>query len=117
MANYTVSEKTKTIYVSDILSPVEQQIVAMHIGEGYKVVEKSHKRLNEKEIENWFKKKKIEDGYEKFVAEKEKPRIDKNGKERKSGYLLALKWFRKTYPEAVDEILGKKKTSTKNKSK
>lgn len=112
MANYTISEKTKKISVSAELTPIEQQIVSMYIGQGYTVVEKSNARLSEKDIIKWFEKKKDTKGLEEFKAKKEEMITDKNGKERKGGYLVALKWFKGKYKNATKEI-----TAAKAKSK
>lgn len=108
MANYTISEKTKKISVSATLTPIEQQIIAMYIGQGYTVVEKNNSRLSEKDIINWLEKKKDTKGLEEFKAKKEELITDKNGKQRKGGYLIALKWFKGKYKNATKEIANLK---------
>ena len=111
MANYTMSEKTKKILVSAELTTIEKQIVSMYISQGYKVVEKNNTRLSEKDIIKWFEKKKDTKGLEEFKAKKEEMITDKNGKERKGGYLVALKWFKGKYKNATKEITAEKAKS------
>lgn len=108
MANYTISEKTKKISVSAALTPIEQQIVTMYIGQGYTVIEKSNTRVSESDIIKWLEKKKDTKGLEEFQAKKEEMITDKNGKQRKGGYLIALKWFKGKYKTATKEIQAAK---------
>lgn len=104
MANYAISEKTQRIIVNGKLTEIEQQIVSMYIGQGYKVAEKSGKRVTEKDIIKYLEKEKDAATLEAFNKEKEKKITDKNGKERKAGYLVALKWFRINHAEAYQKI-------------
>lgn len=104
MANYTISEKTQRIIVSGKLTEIEQQIVSMYIGQGYKVAEKSSKRISETDIVKYLEKQKDKETLAAFNKEKEKQITDKNGKKRKAGYLVALKWFRENHAEAYDKI-------------
>lgn len=104
MANYTISEKTQRIIVSGKLTEIEQQIVSMYIGQGYKVSEKSSKRISETDIVKYLEKQKDKETLADFNKEKEKKIKDKNGKERKAGYLVALKWFRENHAEAYSKI-------------
>ncbi|WP_285816092.1 hypothetical protein [Thomasclavelia cocleata] len=115
MANYIISEKTKKISVSAELSPIEEQILRMYIANGYKVVQKSNKRISvtEKDIENWFKKNNNIQGLEDFKAKKEEKKINKNGKEAKSGYFLAVEWFKNKYEDGYKEIKQQKQRKNK----
>lgn len=104
MASYTISEKTKKISVSSKLSPIEQQIISMYISQGYTVIEKRSTRICEKDIIKWFEKKKDKEGLKEFKAKKEEMITDKNGKKRKGGYLVALKWFKEKYKVDLQDI-------------
>lgn len=109
MANYKISEKTKKITVSAQLTPIEKDIILLYMSQGYSVVEKSNTRVTEQDIVNWFKKKKDTKGLQEFQAKKEETITDKNGKERKGGYLVALKWFKSKYKTGYKNISDAKK--------
>lgn len=115
MANYIISEKTKKISVSAQLTPIEEQIVRMYLLSGYKIVEKSNKRISitEKDIEDWFNKNNNLQGLKDFRAKKEEKKINKNGEEAKSGFLLAVKWFKNKYEGGYEEIKQQKQKRNK----
>ena len=50
MANYTVNDKTKKVIVTAELTAIEQQLVGIYLGQGYKITEKSNARVNEEDI-------------------------------------------------------------------
>lgn len=110
--NYKVSEKNKKIIVIGALTDIEQSLLEVYIKSGYKVTVKEKKksnRISEKDIIRWFSIKDDKEGLEKFKNEKEKKIKDKNGNDRKAGYLKAVKWFKETYPNAIEEIKEMKK--------
>lgn len=112
MANYKVNEKSKTISVSGNLTDIERSIISTYISNGYKVKEKKNtggSRVGDKDILKWFEAKEDTTGKEKYEDEKNKTIVDKNGKERKAGYLVALKWFKENYAEAYKELAEDKK--------
>lgn len=112
MANYKVNEKSKTISVSGNLTDIERGIISTYISNGYKVKEKKNtggSRVGDKDILKWFETNNDTAGKEKYEAEKNKQIVDKNGKERKAGYLVALKWFKENYAEAYKELAAEKK--------
>ncbi|MBO5106207.1 MAG: hypothetical protein J6C29_04855 [Clostridia bacterium] len=112
MANYKVNEKSKTISVSGALTEIERGIISTYILNGYKVKEKREAtaaRVSNKDIIAYFDEKKDEKGKEQFEAEKNKKMTDKKGKERKAGFLVALKWFKANYADAYKEIADSKK--------
>ena len=110
--NYTVNEKNKRITVTAPLSETEQKVLEVYIKSGFKVSVKEKKksnRLSEKDIFRWFSIKADEEGLNNYKKEKEKISKDKNGNEKKAGYLKAVKWFKETYPNAIEEIKEIKK--------
>lgn len=110
MANYTVNDKTKKVIVTAPLTVVEQQLVGIYLGQGYKITEKSNARINEEDIIKYLEKKGHKDIIDGFNKEKDKKIKDKNGKERKAGYLVALKWLRANHADvyaAVKEAKSK----------
>ena len=112
MANYKVNEKSKTISVSDTLTEIERGIISTYILNGYKVKEKREAtaaRVSNEDIIAYFDEKKDAEGKKNFEAEKNKKMKDKNGKERKAGFLVALKWFKANYADAYKEIAESKK--------
>lgn len=110
MANYKINEKSKKITVSALLSDIEKEIISLYISQGYTVKQKSTtKRVSQEDIIKWFDKKQDTEGLKEFEAQKENKIKDKNGKERKAGYLSAYQWFKTTYPEAIKEIKEEKK--------
>ena len=115
MANYKVNEKSKTISVSGELTPIEKNIIATYIASGYKVREKKDavNRIKYADIEVYLKNNKKEDVLKEFDEEQKKEIVDKNGKKRKGGYLVALKWFKKEHADIYAEI--KKAKEEKNK--
>lgn len=112
MANYKINEKSKTISVSAELTKIEESIISTYIKNGYTVKEKrasSAARVGDEDILAYFDEKKDEAGKAKYEAEKEKKIKDKNGKQRKAGFLVALKWFKDNYADAYKAIAAKKK--------
>lgn len=109
MANYSVNEKTKKVIVTAELTEIEKQLVGIYLGQGYKITEKSNARINEKDIVEYLKKKDLKDVIDGFNKEKEKTITDKNGKKRKAGYLVALKWLRANHADVYTEIKKAKK--------
>ena len=112
MANYKINEKSKTISVSAELTSVEASIISAYIKNGYTVKEKrasSAARVGDEDILAYFDEKKVEAGKAKYEAEKAKKIKDKNGKQRKAGFLVALKWFKDNYADAYKTIAAKKK--------
>lgn len=112
MANYKVNEKSKTISVSGALTEIERGIISTYILNGYKVKEKrvsTAARVGDDDIIAYFDEQKDAEGKKKYEAEKNKKIKDKNGKERKAGYLVALKWFKENYAEAYKEMAKAKK--------
>lgn len=65
-------------------------------------------RVSESDIIKWLEEKKDTKGIEEFKAKKEEMITDKNGKQRKGGYILALKWFKSKYQTAETEIQAAK---------
>ena len=100
MANYKINQKSKSISVSGVLTETEKEILSTYIKSGYVVREKR---------QTTAATVKDEEGKAKYEAEKSKKKIDKNGKERKAGFLVALKWFKDNYAEAYKEIKAGKK--------
>lgn len=112
MANYKVNEKSKTISVSGALTEIERGIISTYILNGYKVKEKREAtaaRVSNDDIIAFFDGKEDEKGKAAYEAEKNKKMKDKNGKERKAGFLVALKWFKANYADAYKEIAENKK--------
>lgn len=112
MANYKINEKSKTISVSGELTKIEESIISTYIKNGYTVREKrasSAARVGDEDIIAYFDEQNDAAGKEKYEAEKEKKITDKNGKKRKAGFLVALKWFKDNYADAYKEIAKKKK--------
>ena len=112
MANYKVNEKSKTISVSATLTEIERAIISTYITNGYKVKEKraaTAARVSDKDIIAYFDEKKDAEGKKAYEAQKEKIITDKNGKERKAGYLVALKWFKTNHKDAYESIAAAKK--------
>ncbi len=112
MANYKINEKSKTISVSAELTSVEASIISAYIKNGYTVKEKrasSAARVGDEDILAYFDEKKDEAGKKAYQEQKEKKIKDKNGKQRKAGFLVALKWFKDNYADAYKTIAEKKK--------
>ena len=112
MANYKINEKSKTISVSAELTKIEESIISTYIKNGYTVKEKrasSAARVGDDDIIAYFDEQKDEAGKAKYEAEKAKKIKDKNGKQRKAGFLVALKWFKDNYADAYKAIAAKKK--------
>ena len=57
----------------------------------------------------FYRKSSFEDYMNQKEAEKAKKIKDKNGKQRKAGFLVALKWFKDNYADAYKAIAAKKK--------
>lgn len=115
MANYKVNEKSKTISVSGELTPIEKNIVEAYIASGYKVREKKDavNRVKYADIEVYLKNNDKEDVLKAFDAEQKKEIVDKNGKKRKGGYLVALKWFKENHADTYKEIKEAKEKKNK----
>jgi hypothetical protein len=112
MANYKINQKSKSISVSGVLTETEKEILSTYIKSGYVVREKRQTNaatVKDEDILAYFDEKKDAEGKAKYEAEKSKKKIDKNGKERKAGFLVALKWFKDNYAEAYKEIKAGKK--------
>ena len=112
MANFKVNEKSKSISVSGALTEIERGIISTYILNGYKVKEKRASdaaRVSDKDICAYFDSQKDEEGKAKYEAKKNEKIKDKNGKERKAGYLVALKWFKENYAEAYQQMAQAKK--------
>ena len=112
MANFKINEKSKTISVSGALTDIERGIISTYILNGYKVKEKrvsTAAAVGNDDIIAYFDGKSDSKGKEAYEAEKNKVITDKNGKKRKAGYLVALKWFKAEYKEAYEEIVNSKK--------
>jgi len=96
------------------LTEIEKGIISTYIASGYKVKEK--RVINETTKESAEKKRitktvileyleNDEKRTKELESKKDELIIDKNGKERKGGWLVAIKWFKKEYPEDVKKIL------------
>ncbi len=106
MANYYISKKTGNVIISGALTAAEESIVALYMKQGHKVVAKTTKsspKVKKEHIIAWLEKNDKE-AVKAFEAEAAKKIKDKNGKERKAGYLVALSWFKEKYPKAMEEI-------------
>ena len=113
MANYKINEKSKTISVSAELTKLEESIISTYIKNGYAVKEKRKSNaaaVSNEDILAYYEDKKDEAGKKAYEAVKEEKITDKNGKKRKGGFLVALKWFKKNNPEAYEAIKASKKT-------
>ena len=106
MANYKVNEVSKTICVSGELTAIEKNILATYIASGYRVREKKEtkKRVGYTDIKVYLKNKEKEDILAAFDKKAKEKIVDKNGKEREGGYLVALKWFKENHAEEYNEI-------------
>lgn len=109
MANYNVSPKSKRITVSGKLTEIEQQIVGVYLSQGYKISEKTKKRIVEADIKSYLSKNGKNDVIEAFDKKKEAKITDKNGKQRKGGYLVALKWFKENHSDLYNAVKEAKK--------
>ena len=112
MSNFKVNKKSKTISVSGELTDIERGIISTYILNGYEVKEKraaTAARVSDKDIIAYFEENKDNDGKKAYEAQKEKNITDKNGKERKAGYLVALKWFKVNHKDAYEKIAAAKK--------
>lgn len=109
MANYKVNEKSKRITVSGKLTEIEQQIIGVYLSQGFKVSEKTKKRIVEADIKSYLSKNDKKDVIEAFDKKKEAKITDKNGKERKGGYLVALKWFKENHSDLYEAVKKSKK--------
>lgn len=112
MANYKINEKSKTISVSAELTKIEESIISTYIKNGYSVREKrasSAARVGDEDILAYFDEKKDEAGKKAYEEQKAKKIKDKNGKQRKAGFLVALKWFKDNYEDAYRAIAKAKK--------
>lgn len=117
MANYKVNEKSKTISVSGALTEIERAIISTYILNGYKVKEKrvsNAARIGDEDITKYLKEQKDEKGeitkeakaiLDAYEAEKAKKIKDAKGKERKAGYLVALKWFKAEHYDIYDKLM------------
>lgn len=106
--NYKIDTEKEIITVDlENLTDAETKEVKKLKALGYKVLPKRtiDKKIPKKEdIVKWLKDNATKEDVKTFEAEGEKKITDKNGKERKAGYLVAMKWFRTTFPNAYDEI-------------
>lgn len=112
MSNFKVNKKSKTISVSGELTDIERGIISTYILNGYAVKEKrvsTAARVGDEDIIAYFENNKDTEGKKKYEAEKDKKIKDKKGKERKAGFLVALKWFKANYADAYKEIADSKK--------
>jgi hypothetical protein len=134
MANYKVNEKSKTISVSGTLTEIERTIVSTYITSGYKIKEKRKSTaatVGDDDIIKYFQSQVDDEGnmtaeaeklYKEYEAKKVEKMKDKNGKERKSGFLIALKWLKEEHYEIYDVLMEKaerdpKKTEARRKAK
>lgn len=109
--NYKVSVKQKKIY-ADIskLTKEEKEIVQFYIGSGYVLAPKKKgtakgDSLNLNTIIHYFASKDDVEGVKAFFAKCEAKITDKNGKERKGGFLVGRKWFKETYKDIEIEVV------------
>lgn len=112
MANYKVYEESKIVSVSGALTPLEESVVSLYMKQGYSVKTKRNSsggRVSDADIIAFFKTAEDEEGKKKYLAEKNKEITDKNGKSRKAGYLVALKWFKENYKDDYKKIADSKK--------
>ena len=120
MANYKVNEKSKTISVSGALTEIERAIISTYILNGYKVKEKrvsTAARIGDKDITKYLNEQKDENGeitkeakaiLDAYEKEKSKKITDAKDNERKAGYLVALKWFKKEHYDIYDKLMEAK---------
>lgn len=116
MANYRKNDKAKTITINGKLTDGEKETIAIYLSQGYEVKpgkektesKKTRSAIKNSDIEAYFEKAGDKAGLTKYNAEKEKKYTDKNGVERKQGFLFALKWFKANYAEAYEEMKAKK---------
>lgn len=108
--NYKVSVKQKKIY-ADIskLTKDEKEIVSFYISSGYILAPKKKgtakgDSLNLNSIIHYFAFKEDVDGMKKFFAKCDSKIVDKNGKERKGGFLVGRKWFKEEYKEDIEIV-------------
>ena len=115
MANYKVNEKSKTISVSGMLTPIENSIISSYINAGYQIKEKRKVdrdptiKLTDDDIINYFDSKEDKTGKANYLAQKKTKVKDKNGKLRQGGFFKGLKWFKENYPNAYKALLDSKK--------
>jgi hypothetical protein len=109
--NYKVSVKQKKVY-ADIakLTKEEKEIVQFYIGSGYVLAPKKKgtakgDSLNLNSIIHFFATKNDVDGMKAFFSKCEDRIVDKNGNERKGGFLVGRKWFKETYKDEDIEII------------
>lgn len=107
--NYTINEKTKSIIISGTLTAAEEQLIKLKNATGaYTLKVKSENRVKEEDIIAYLNKKKKADVAAEFAKQKEATIKDKNGKERKAGYLVALKWFRENHKDLYEAVKAEK---------
>lgn len=106
--NYKIDTEKEIIYVDlEALTEKETAEVKKLKTLGYKVLPKrasSKTAPKETDIVKWLEANATEEDIKKFNAEKDKKITDKNGKQRKGGFLVAMKWFRENFPNAEKEI-------------
>ena len=107
MAKYTVNEKAKEVVISGKLTPLEQQILGMYIDKGYtiKAKQRASSKATAEDVKEYFKIKNDDKGLKDFNAKKEEMITDKNGEQRKAGFLTAMKWLRDTQGIKDKDIL------------
>lgn len=120
MANYKVNPKSKTISVLGSLTEMEKEIISTYIAAGYKVREKrvsSVVRLKDSGVIEYLDKiinDEKKNDKEKEVAieiktnyenKKKEKMFDKNGKERKKGFLGASQWFKEEHYDVYDAVM------------
>lgn len=104
--------KGNVLYVATCASEsYYQNIINFLCGYGYKKEKKTttSARVSDKDIIAYFDEKKDAEGKKAYEAQKAKTIIDKNGKERKAGYLVALNWFKANYKDEYEKIIEMKK--------
>ena len=106
--NYKIDAEKEIIYVSLGNLTAEETAEVMQLKTlGYKVMPKrttSAKTPKENDILKWFDDNGKTAEKKEFEAKKKEKIVDKNGKEREGGYLIAIKWFRDNFPTEYKEI-------------
>lgn len=99
--NFTVSAKTQRVYADFTkLTDAEKSMVEMYIRSGYtlspkKEVKKSKDAYNLATIIHYYAVNKDADGVNKFLDKCDEMIVDKKGTERKGGFLIGRKYFKK----------------------
>jgi hypothetical protein len=106
--NYKIDTE-KQLISADLanLTDAETEEIKKLSAFGYKVVPKktnTAKRVTKEDIEAWLKENGKAEDLKNFNAEMNKIITDKNGKKRKGGFLVAMKWFKKEFAAAYEEI-------------